>query len=97
MVVTLAARGAEVELVVADHGPGVAPEDRERIFRLHARAVRTATPNGLGLGVVSWVTARHGGRVDFLDTARGAAFRITLPGLSDLGAVPDDPRVTVAS
>jgi len=94
--VTLAARGAEVELVVADHGPGVAPEKRARIFHLHARGDRTeaAGVNGLGLGVVSWVTERHGGRVQLLDTARGAAFRITLPGLSDRHAVTDAPRVT---
>lgn len=96
VVVTLAACGAEVELVVADHGPGVAPENRERIFRRNARAERTAAPgvSGLGLGVVSWVTERHGGRVQLLDTARGAAFRITLPGLSYRGPVTDAPAAT---
>jgi signal transduction histidine kinase len=86
--VTLAARDAEVELVVADRGEGVAPGNRDRLFRRYARGVRSGDPGvgGLGLSVVAWVTRRHGGHVRLLDTARGAAFQVVLPGL-----VPDAP------
>ena len=38
--VTLAARDAAVEMVVADQGPGVAPENRAHLFRRYARAAR---------------------------------------------------------
>ena len=81
---TLAARDGEVELVVTDRGPGVAPENRERLFRRYSRAERAGESGvgGLGLSVVAWVTQRHGGRVRLLDASHGAAFQVILPGLA---------------
>ena len=95
--VTLAARDAEVELVVADRGEGVAPENRERLFRRYARGARSGDPGvgGLGLSVVAWVTRRHGGQVRLLDTARGAAFQVVLPGLVPEGRVGSAARETL--
>ena len=82
--VTLAARDGEVELVVTDRGPGVTPENRERVFRRYSRAERAGESGvgGLGLSVVAWVTQRHGGRVRLLDASPGAAFQVILPGLA---------------
>jgi signal transduction histidine kinase len=49
----LAARetGDHVEVVVTDHGPGVAPAARGKLFRAFARGVSTDGPAGLGLGL----------------------------------------------
>jgi signal transduction histidine kinase len=71
----------EVTLLVADRGPGVAPEDRERLFGRFFRAEPASRPGvgGLGLSVVLWVTELHGGKVRLLDTDQGAAFEVTLP------------------
>jgi signal transduction histidine kinase len=82
--VALAGRDNAAHLRVADQGPGVAPENRERLFRRYSRAVRPGESGvgGLGLSVVAWVAERHGGRVQLLDTARGAEFEVTLPGLA---------------
>ena len=68
---------------VRDRGPGVPPEDVERIFdRFHrATAVRSLPGSGLGLSIVRDVVADHGGRV--FATARdggGAVIGFTLPG-----------------
>ncbi len=74
------ARGSEVELFVADGGPGIAPESRDRLFRRFFRAPGTSPGiGGLGLSVVSWVTELHGGRVCLVDAERGATFMVALP------------------
>lgn len=50
-------------LVVADRGPGIEPEHRERIFELFQRAVgREVEGSGAGLAIVQQVAARHAGR-----------------------------------
>ncbi len=82
-------REHEIELTVADGGPGVAVGVREHLFQRFFRAPQApgAGVGGLGLSVVWWVTGLHGGRVRLLDTERGAAFEVVLPRHG-----PDDPR-----
>jgi signal transduction histidine kinase len=96
--VVLAGQGDEVNLRVSDEGPGVAPENRERLFRRYSRAVRAGEPGvgGLGLSVVAWVAERHRGRVQLLDTARGAKFEVTLPSLAPKVRPPGDTEVPPA-
>jgi two-component system, OmpR family, sensor histidine kinase KdpD len=48
---TASARGDRVELRVADHGPGVIPADRDRIFKPFQRVGDVASPTGVGLGL----------------------------------------------
>ena len=73
-----------VVLEVTDQGPGLRPDQAERVFERFYRAdtarTRTAGGTGLGLAIVAALVAAHGGTVA-LDTApgRGATFRITLP------------------
>ncbi|WP_409330368.1 ATP-binding protein [Trujillonella humicola] len=54
-----------VVLTVDDSGPGVPPEDRERVFERFVRAPRAARGSlpgaGLGLAIVAETAARHGG------------------------------------
>ncbi len=55
--------GQATGLSVADRGPGVPPEFRERIFQLFQRAVgREIEGTGAGLAIVKRVAERHGGR-----------------------------------
>lgn len=77
-----AADGAELR--VADHGPGIAPEDRRRVFerfvRLDASRSRASGGTGLGLGIVEALVDGHGGRVWVEDTpGGGATFVVKLP------------------
>jgi signal transduction histidine kinase len=81
VMVSLIARGDIAEIVVADDGPGVAPEDQDRIFDLYY----TTHPegNGLGLSLVAQMTSAMGGSLS-LDTdlgldRKGARFVVTLP------------------
>ncbi len=59
-------------VAVRDHGPGVAPEERERVFERFARgADAQAVPgSGLGLAIVRQVAADHGGRA-WIEAAPG--------------------------
>jgi signal transduction histidine kinase len=72
-----------VELVVADDGPGIAPEDRDRVFdrftRLEESRDRPTGGTGLGLAIVGEIVALHGGTVRVADSAVGACFVVRLP------------------
>jgi two-component system, OmpR family, sensor kinase len=79
--------GSSAVLEVADRGPGVPPELRERVFERFARAGGDGTRrgSGLGLAIVRAVVDAHGGRVELLDAEGGGArFVVTLPAASDL-------------
>lgn len=80
--VVLRPGGDWIYIDVADSGPGVPPEERERIFTRFYRASNTreqATGTGLGLPIVRQIAELHGGRADLLPTEQGSYFRITLP------------------
>ena len=65
------------EVVVADDGPGIPPENRERIF---LRFVTTrAGGNGLGLSTSREIAQAHGGTLTLRDGGGGATFVLTLP------------------
>ncbi|BBF99872.1 MULTISPECIES: sensor histidine kinase [Pseudonocardia] len=72
-----------VRIWVADTGPGVAPEDRTRVFRRFARGENAPRSDGAGLGlsIVEAIATTHGGRVLLESTpGRGATFTLDLPG-----------------
>ena len=78
--VDVTVRGGTVE--VADRGPGVAPEDRARVFDRFYRATsaRTLPGSGLGLSIVAQIAELHGGTVT-LDArdGGGTVARLQLP------------------
>jgi signal transduction histidine kinase len=64
-------------VTVADDGPGVAPEDRARIFQ---RFVTTRPGgNGLGLSTSREIAQAHGGSLTLRDGGPGAVFVLQLP------------------
>lgn len=75
--------GGRAVLDVRDHGPGVAPEERERIFEPFYRMAatrETGRGSGLGLALVRDIAGRHGGSVVCLAAEGGGSrFRVDLP------------------
>jgi signal transduction histidine kinase len=73
---------ANARLLVRDHGPGIAPEARERIFRAFERGVsyRNIAGFGLGLHAVRRIAEAHGGtaRVESA-VGKGSTFVVELP------------------
>jgi two-component system sensor histidine kinase MprB len=77
--VEVSVRGGEV--VVADHGPGIAEEDLPRVFdRFYRAATARSKPGaGLGLAIVREAAEAHGGTASAESTSSGARFRLALP------------------
>jgi signal transduction histidine kinase len=73
----------EVTLAVADDGPGIQPQDRERIFerftRLDGDRSRDTGGAGLGLAITKEIVLDHGGTITVEDSPAGARFVIRLP------------------
>ena len=73
---------AGAQLWIADHGPGIPPASRHRIFRRFDRAhgKRSGGGSGLGLAIVAAIAKGHGGQCVVTDTpGGGATFTIHLP------------------
>jgi two-component system OmpR family sensor kinase len=71
-----------VRLEVADNGPGIPAEDRERVFdRFFRRPDPETGGSGLGLAIVRSIATRHGARVELDDNpaGRGLLVRVTFP------------------
>ena len=59
---------------ITDHGPGIAKEDRERIFERFWRGASVKTPGaGLGLAIVAEIVRAHGGSIEVGDAPNGGA------------------------
>lgn len=74
----------EHRISVTDHGPGIAPEFADRIFKRFAQAdssdARQKGGTGLGLAIVREITHRLGGRVSYENVpGAGARFNLDLP------------------
>jgi signal transduction histidine kinase len=80
--VTLARDAQCVTLVVADEGPAIPPEQRERLFEPFYRRADSRENRGVGLGLslVRQIARRHGGDAQFTPTESGRnSFAVTLP------------------
>jgi signal transduction histidine kinase len=77
-------RDAEVQLVVADDGPGMAEDQLEHIFERFTRGDAGLTQHvggtGLGLAISRSLVELHGGSIEAASTlGRGSTFRVCLP------------------
>jgi signal transduction histidine kinase len=79
--VSVARRGGEAVLEVADTGPGIPPAERERVFARFYRAQGSDEGgSGLGLAIVKTIAERHSGRVEFGSaTDGGLVVRVVFP------------------
>ena len=74
----------EAKIAIIDHGEGIPPQIREKIFERFWRAdnsrARETGGSGLGLAIVASIVQAHGGRVDVDETkGGGATFTVSLP------------------
>ena len=100
---TLAERDGFAVLDVADHGPGIAPAERERVFDSFysgkAPIDGKVKGSGLGLAIAREYALAQAGRIEILDRGdglRGVRFRLWLPLAADAG-VPEPRKHASAS
>jgi signal transduction histidine kinase len=71
-----------VQVVVADHGPGIAAEDIPRLFTPFFRG-GSGTGTGLGLVISREIVREHGGEIRVESKlGQGTTFAVVLPGLA---------------
>ncbi len=71
-----------VELEIADDGPGIPLEERDKLFEAFSRLQETVAGKegvGLGLYVVSQLATAMDGRIDLASSSRGTSFTIRIP------------------
>lgn len=68
-------RAGEIEIVVRDEGPGIAPEILDTVFQPHV----STSGSGLGLHIVETIVQQDHGSVKAANRAGGAEFTITIP------------------
>ena len=71
--------GKNVAITVGDTGPGVAEEDREKIFEPFFSTRASQTSTGLGLSLCRDSLRQHGGDVRLTSCDNGAEFEILVP------------------
>jgi signal transduction histidine kinase len=75
--------GARWELVVEDDGPGLRPEDRERVLERGERLDESVEGSGLGLSIVEDIAKLYGGSFALGNSALGGlSATLTLPAIA---------------
>ena len=78
--IAAARRATDVEITVADDGPGIPPDVIGKIFDPFFTTKDVGEGSGLGLSIVHGIVDRHGGRIEVEShVGQGTTFRILLP------------------
>jgi two-component system OmpR family sensor kinase len=68
-----------VQLIVEDSGPGISPEERERVFsRFYRVPGSEAGGSGLGLAIIKAIAERHGAVLTLDSSARLGGLKVQL-------------------
>ncbi len=81
---SVARHADRIELIVADHGEGIAPQDRLRVTQRFVRleSSRSRPGSGLGLALAAAVAHLHGGELRLEDNAPGLRIVLSVPAAS---------------
>lgn len=89
LTITVQEEGSAVEVSIADSGPGVAPEFRDKIFTPFFTTKERGIGTGLGLGIVARIIESFHGSIHVQDAPTGGAeFVVRLPLVPSSDAAP---------
>jgi PAS domain S-box-containing protein len=80
-----------VSIEIADNGPGVPPNLRERIFEPFFTTKPHGVGTGVGLSFCQGIVQGHGGTLTLVPSQTGAVFRLDLPAADGASAAPPAP------
>jgi signal transduction histidine kinase len=83
--------GDDVQIAVADEGPGIAAADRSAVFERFTTSAAHSSGTGLGLTISRWVAQLHGGTIAVADSERGCRIQVTLPADADRPTTRKEP------
>lgn len=76
--VELTQGSATVRLTITDSGPGIPPEERERVFHRFYRVDESSEGSGLGLAIVAEIVARHKGIIRLETPEKGIGLKVAI-------------------
>ncbi|MFH1794087.1 MAG: ATP-binding protein [Pseudomonadota bacterium] len=82
--------GDMLSLVVADNGPGIRAENRDRIFEAFFTTKPEGAGTGIGLSISRNLAQAQGGSLELLDSEKGACFELRLPVDEAARRTPED-------
>lgn len=87
-----------MKVTVTDNGPGIPPEERDRVFDEFEQldSSKTTEGTGLGLSLTKKLVELHGGQIEAGGTyGQGSEFRVYLPFAGEVGdTVAEHPAIT---
>jgi signal transduction histidine kinase len=88
--IALSRTGDAIEIAIADRGPGIAAEDRERAIKRFVRLEKSRSRPGAGLGLslVAAVARMHGGTVRLEDNGPGLRAVLSIPVRRSISVPP---------
>ena len=82
--ITVTANGTANTVEISDDGPGIPPDQRDRVFdrfvRLDASRERASGSSGLGLAIAKEIAIEHGGQISITDGPAGGTRAIVVLG-----------------
>jgi two-component system NtrC family sensor kinase len=95
LTITAAVDGEILRIAVADTGPGIPEEDRQKIFDPFFTTKPVGKGTGLGLSICYGIVKRIGGSIKVhSDPGRGATFVVSLPLAAGTDEAPQAPSNT---
>jgi len=89
--VVVSERDDRVVVAVHDTGPGIAPEDQERVFQKYERGSSAEAGSGIGLALSRRLIEAHGGRLSLeSEPGQGSTFSFELPRRRRLDATDEE-------
>lgn len=83
---------AQIEILVADNGPGIPPEVAGRIFDPFFTTKKDGT--GLGLATIAQIMRAAKGDITLMSSAQGACFRLSVPASSSMEVANSAPEAS---
>lgn len=74
-----ATTGTDLDIIIADDGPGISEGNIQNIFTPFFTTRRESGGTGLGLVIARALLTAHGGSIEYVPAARGACFKLRLP------------------